>query len=112
MTVIVGLHKEIGDASTGATTDFHRICTIQINRRNGGVSATFDSYVSQTKFEQGRQPVSVMQQTSLVLTENEAMGSMDLDSWIYAESVKVETDVYGNQNPLFGAQLVPKSDEA
>ena len=56
--------------------------------------------------------VSVMQQTSLILAENEAMGSMDLDSWIYVESVKVETDVYGNQNPLFGAQLVPKSDEA
>ena len=112
MTVIIGLHKEIEDASTGATTDFHRICTIQINRRNGGVSATFDSYVSQTKFEQGRQPVSVMQQTNLVLTENEAMGSMDLDSWIYSESVNVETDVYGNQNPLFGAQQVPKSVEA
>ena len=112
MTAIIGLHKEIEDASTGATTDFHRICAIQINRRNGGISATFDSYVSQSTWEQGRQPVSVMQQTSLILAENEAMGSMDLDSWIYVESVKVETDVYGNQNPLFGAQPVPKAEEA
>ena len=112
MTAIIGLNKEIEDAGTGATTDFHRICTIQINRRNGGISATFDSYVSQSKWEQCRQPVSVMQQTSLILAENEAMATMDLDSWIYAESVKVEADVYGNHNPLFGAQLVPKPVEA
>ncbi len=112
MTAIIGLNKEIEDAGTGATTDFHRICTIQINRRNGGISATFDSYVSQSKWEQGRQPVSVMQQTSLILAENEAMGTMDLDSWVYTESVKVETDVYGNANPIFGAKLVPKSIEA
>ena len=107
MTLIIGLNKEIEDTGTGATTEFHRICTIQINRRNGGISATFDSYVSQIKWEQGLQPVSVMQQTSLVLTENESMATTDLDSWIYNESVKVETDVYGNHNPLFGALPVP-----
>ena len=112
MTAIIGLNKEIEEVGTGATTEFHRVCVIQINRRNGGISATFDSYVSQSKWEQGRQPVTVMQQTSLVLAENEAMGEMDLDTWIYNESVKVETDVYGNYNPLFGAVLVPKPAEA
>ena len=102
----IGLNLPIEDSSTGAETDFHRICNISINRRNGGVTATFDSYASQNKFEQGRQPVSFMQQVSLVLAENEAMGTMDLDSWIYAESVKVETDVYGYPNPLVNAVLV------
>lgn len=108
MAAIIGLNKEIEEAGTGATTEFHRICTIQLNRRNGGVSVTFDSYVTQTKWEQGRQPVTVMQQTSLILTENEEMNTMDLDTWIYQESVKVDTDVYGNHNPLFGAELIPK----
>ena len=44
--IYIGLNLPVEDSSTGAETDFHRICSILINRRNGDVTVTFDSYVS------------------------------------------------------------------
>ena len=102
----IGLNLSIEDSSTGAETTFHRICSISINRRNGGVTATFDSYASQEKWQQGRQPVSFMQQISVTLVETDDMNTMDLDSWIYQEVSKTPTDVYGHSSPLLDAVLV------
>lgn len=101
---LIGLHKEIEDASTGSPAAFHRVGTLTMDRLAGTCFTTVVSYVSKAKFDEGKGPVNFLGQQTFDVTSAEAIPpGLDLDSFVLLQVASKEADVYGNPNPFHGA---------
>jgi len=80
---VKGIQKTLEDESTGAPISFFRLVQYQVDKRSNASFGLLAGYVSEAKFDEGKNPMSTISVSLQGFPEPGA----DTESWIYGQVI-------------------------